>query len=119
MSVPIHNLYDFVHMVTKKQYMLMYYLPFGSRDLHDIHNHQQSMEHLTGPMGIDVKDILISKFLSPDQISLGCVHKTQPVIFCHDQEPLNFDFYLDDSKYVTEFRHTCTINGELNNENFY
>jgi hypothetical protein len=118
MSVPTHNLYDFVHLLTKKQYILFYYYTFGSRDLHDVFSHQANLHHVKGPMGIATQDLLISKFLPPDQISLETIHKTQPIIFCHDQEPLNFDLYLDGGDYVTQFRRTCTLKNELN-ENLY
>jgi hypothetical protein len=30
----------------------------------------------------------------------------QPVLFCHDQEPLHFDYYADDRQHMKEFIHS-------------
>lgn len=119
MSIPIHNLYDFVHQATKKQYILMYHYPFGSRDLHDVCSHQPDMSHMNGPMGIATADRLMSKYLPSQDIDYYYIHKTQPVIFCHDQEPLNFDLYQDHSDYVVTYRKTRDSNSGLPTENLH
>lgn len=119
MSIPTHNLYDFVHLLTKKRYVLMYHHPYGSRDLHDVCSHQSDMKHLNGPMGISNSDILISKYLTNQEIDYFYIHKTQPIIFCHDQEPLNFDLYHDHSNYVIDYRKTQDSYGGLPTENLY
>jgi len=115
MTVPIHNLYDFVHLVTKKQYLLLYQFPFGSRNLQDVFSHQPDMQHINGPLGINADDWLISKFVPVDQVNHHWIHKTQPILFCHDQEPLNYNLYLDDNDYVKNYRETCPDNSR----NFY
>ena len=56
MSVPTHNLYDFVHQTTKKQYSIMYYQRWGSRNLMDVYPYQTSDAGLNGPRGIALKD---------------------------------------------------------------
>jgi hypothetical protein len=91
MSVPTHNLYDFIHQATKKRYILFYHFPFGSRDLHDVCSHQPDTRHLNGPMGVPQEQRVISQYLPESEIDYYYVHKTQPIMFCHDQEPLNFD----------------------------
>lgn len=119
MTVPIHNLYDFVHTTTKKRHILFYHLPFGSRDLHDVYSHQIDMDHLNGPMGIDPQDRLISQHLPQEEIGYGFIHTTQSIMICHDQEPLNFDFYKDDSDYVKDFCETCNKLGKPNTKNLH
>ena len=119
MSIPIHNLYDFVHLATKKQYILMYHYPFGSRDLHDVCSHQPDMQHMNGPLGIAASNRLISKYLPAQDIDYYYIHKTQPVMFCHDQEPLNFDLYQDHSDYVVTYRKTRDRDSGLPTENLH
>jgi hypothetical protein len=103
MSVPTHNLYDFVHQVTKKRFYLLYYYPWGSRNLYDVKHYQIDPDWMDGPRGIQPQD----------RINLGvtpCVpvdwkHASilQPILFCHDQEPLNYDLYQDDSTAVADY----------------
>ena len=119
MTVPTHNLYDFVHMVTKKRHVLLYHLPFGSRDLHDVCSHQTDMTHLNGPMGIQLQDQLISQYLPQNEITYGYIHTTQSIMFCHDQEPLNFDLYKDDTEYVKNYCETCNNLSKPNTQNLY
>ena len=119
MTVPIHNLYDFVHVVTKKRHILFYHLPFGSRNLHDVCSHQPDMEHLNGPMGISSDNWLISQYLTKDKIDHHYIHKTQPIMFCHDQEPLNFDLYQDNTDYVKKYCETSDKRSKLNTKNLY
>jgi hypothetical protein len=117
MSIPTHNLYDFVHLVTKKRYLLFYHYPFGSRDLHDVCCHQPDMAHINGELGIDKKDLLAAQLSSYDQVDRYYVHKTQPVLFCHDQEPLNFDLYLDSTEYVKQYKQTLIKSWEFDPRN--
>jgi len=99
--------------------MLMYFSPWGSRDLDDVYTHQNSTEHVYSPLGIDTKDLLISKFLPSDQIDLNFVNKTQPVLFCHDQEPLNFDLYLDTGASIEKYKQNCIIKKKVHPDNAY
>ena len=117
MTVPTHNLYDFVHQATKKRYILLYHYPFGSRDLHDVLSHQLDIKHINGELGIDQKHLLALKLKSEDQINCAYIHKTQPMIFCHDQEPLNFDLYLDEADYVKQYKHTLNKSSKFDTEN--
>jgi hypothetical protein len=99
--------------------MLMYYFPSGSRNLDDVYTHQTSIDHVRSPMGIDTRDLAISKFLPDDRIDLKFVNKTQPVLFCHDQEPLNFDLYLDDGDIIKQYKQNCLLKKKLNTSNVY
>jgi hypothetical protein len=117
MTVPTHNLYDFVHQATKKRYILLYHYPFGSRDLHNVCSHQPNIEHINGELGIDKKYLLASQLNSTDQIDCSYVHKTQPILFCHDQEPLNFDLYLDDADYVKHYKQTLAKSSKFDPRN--
>jgi hypothetical protein len=119
MTVPTHNLYDFVHQATKKRYILLYHYPYGSRDLHDIVSHQFEIGHINGPNGIDKKDRLISQFSTDTKIDLNYIHKIQPMIFCHDQEPLNFDLYLDHADYIKNYQKTWQDKGMIDKKNPY
>ena len=88
MSVPTHNLYDFVHQVTEKKYMLKYLYPWGSRDIDRV------IDHLVGNDN-ERKNYLHT--VTDKLFGNGSVHFNwwhfQPVLFCHDQEPLNFEMY--------------------------
>jgi hypothetical protein len=99
MTVPVHNLYDFVHQVTKRQYLLLYFYPWGKKAITDIHYHQINQCFLDGPNGISVQDrkILVPKAKIDD---LTQVVYFQPTILCHDQEPLNFNLYNEHSEYA-------------------
>lgn len=95
MSVPTHNLYDFVHQATKRQFMLSYFLKWGSRNLADVCWYQISNDWLNGPKGI------------PSEYRANCPtldHASlfHPVLFCHDQEPLDFDLYLNPYNTIEE-----------------
>jgi hypothetical protein len=96
MTVPAHNLYDFIHQVTEKRFWLLYFYQWGNKDLKNVLDYQKDYEHTKGPNGID--NLLGETFLDPDQIGLSrfsLARNFQPVLFCHDQEPLNYELYQD------------------------
>ena len=102
MSVPTHNLYDFVHQATKKQFFLMYFFPWGSRDLKDVIHHQISKADIDGANGIPIENRIALSNISPEDMDHRLAARIQPVILCHDQEPLWFDQYAADSAYMQE-----------------
>jgi hypothetical protein len=114
MSVPTHNLYDFVHLSTKKQFLLLYFYPWGSRDLNDVCHYIYNDQLLNGPRGIAPSDRTGQKLLS--QCNADHITQLQPVLFCHDQEPLNFDLYLDQNpdmqQYRTELKNSLLFVGK-------
>ena len=102
MTVPTHNLYDFVYQVTEKRHWLVYFWPWGERDLSCGKWYHGNFEIITDPVrGIDYKDLVASKFFSWNTIKENTflVRHLQSVLFCHDQEPLNWDHYLDSSPF--------------------
>lgn len=103
MSVPTHNLYDFVHQLTKNQLFLMYFYPWGSRDLVDVHLHLHNENSLLGAHGINIKDRIRLPGMTDQLLDWRWLTTAQPVMFCHDQEPLNFDFYSDSNPLTQNF----------------
>jgi hypothetical protein len=103
MSVPTHNLYDFVHQATKKQFLLRYFYPYSSKDLQNLTCHITPQEFNTGPNQIDDKN-RFDKVLEPRyNLDFQSFLKMQPILICHDQEPLHFDLFADESKHMTDF----------------
>ena len=120
MSVPTHNLYDFVHRVTKNQFLLYHFYPYSSRYLKDC-QHLCIDNWTQGPNRIETID-RVDQFLSPDCQTHTSFMLFQPVLFCHDQEPLLFDYYNDDIEHMKEFynsrrRPLLFLSPELKNLN--
>jgi hypothetical protein len=99
MTVPVHNLYDFVHQVTKNKYLLLYFYPWGHKSLTDVHHYQLDQSWLDGLRGISVENRFVP-FDIPVHNPWVHVQAFQPVILCHDQEPLQFDLYNSNSDFV-------------------
>jgi hypothetical protein len=102
MSVPTHNLYDFIHRVTKKQFLLRYFYPYGSRYLKDCTN-MQCTDWTQGPNNIDIENRFDHILKDESEITNTSLSTLQPVLFCHDQEPLFFDYYSDEIPHMQEF----------------
>jgi hypothetical protein len=105
MSVPSHNLYDFIHQVTEKQYWLMYFFPWGNKDFVNLIDH---FDPATGKdyrdiNGLDPDSIVAKRFLPESLLNYRIVRNFQPILLCHDQEPLNFDLYNDHSENMANF----------------
>ena len=66
MTVPTHNLYDFVHQVTEKRFWLVYFYPWGSRGLKNIIDYQISQEFLSLSQGLDPDYVLAHKIFPND-----------------------------------------------------
>lgn len=115
MSVPAYNLYDFVHQATKRRYWMLYFKPWGSRDLGKAIAYQPSIDHIQGPNGLDPNEILVEKILPQSLINCTLIQNFQPILFCHDQEPLNFDLYQDGSPELASLREKYKDN-EIGNQ---
>jgi hypothetical protein len=96
MSIATHNLYDFIHQVLESKYWLIHFYPWGSRDLVNAIQHTS----FVGANGVN-PDWRVWEEIFPFDIGAESYPVYQPVVFCHDQEPLNFDLYADNSQYVT------------------
>jgi hypothetical protein len=102
MSVPTHNLYDFIHRATKKQFLLRYFYPYCSRYLKDCVN-ILCTDWTQGPNNIDIKNRFDQILNEDSEITNTSLTTLQPVLFCHDQEPLFFDYYSDEMPHMQEF----------------
>jgi hypothetical protein len=104
MSIPVHNLYDFVHQTTKKQFFILYFSPWGSRELKNIRHYQLTDAHFDGANGIPIENRFESAVITADQIDRHWATFVQPILLCHDQEPLNYNLYLDNTSIVQDHR---------------
>lgn len=96
MTVPAHNLYDFIHQATENRFWLLYFRQWGNKNLKNVVDYQTDYEHTKGPNGID--DLLGETLLGTEYTEISkfsLARNFQPVLFCHDQEPLDFDMYQD------------------------
>jgi hypothetical protein len=73
MSVPLDRLYNFLHDLSNHAIIIYGFKPYGSKKLSDL------------------------KFLQTDTIPPWFYGQTTPAIIFHDQEPLQFDLYSEDS----------------------
>lgn len=105
MTVPTHNLYDFVHQTTKRQYWLMYFYPWGSRDLSKLIPYQVDDDFVNSVHGIPPENRFRIDGYDPGQYNLLTVRKTQPILICHDQEPLLFNRYLETTEFYKKILH--------------
>lgn len=74
MSIPTNNLYNFVAQALENKYLVKFFHPWGQKGFHNIVD--------------NLEDTL------PD-----AQYSNMPVLFCHDQEPLDFDLYNDNILY--------------------
>ena len=102
MSVPTHNLYDFIHRVTKNRFFLRHFYPYSSRYLKDS-QHLFFGNWSQGPNTIDIKDRVDQILEDNSDMTNTSFATLQPVLFCHDQEPLFFDYYSDEIPHMQEF----------------
>ena len=99
MSVPTHNLYDFVHLVLEKKFILWYFFPYGSKNLTDVINlFCSDNEEQIKLLYQEYKDTCYAEIKLGKKITSWVNWEPfQPVLFCHDQEPLNFNLYQDNN----------------------
>jgi hypothetical protein len=99
MTVPVHNLYDFIHQVTKRQYWLLYFYPWGQKAITNLCQYQTDLFWLDGPNGIP-PEARYPRLYNKKYNEFFHVEHFQPVILCHDQEPLNFELYNENSEFI-------------------
>jgi hypothetical protein len=96
MTVPSHNLYDFVHQVTENRFWLIFFNPWGSRNLKHVVNYLTDPSQLYSTSGLDPEYCVAEKVFPREMENFFWrVEELQPILYCHDQEPLNFDLYVD------------------------
>lgn len=100
MSVPSHNLYHFIHHITERKFLMFYFYPWGEKDYTNLLDYQKTLDQIHGNDGIS--EIHARKFV-PDYLldDIKMIRNFQPVLFCHDQEPLNYSLY-DDHGYAMQ-----------------
>jgi hypothetical protein len=81
----------------------MYFYPWGSREIENICHYQTSKEFFDGSNGISINDRMCLPTLLPRDMNHRLASQIQPIILCHDQEPLNFDLYLPDSDLMNQY----------------
>jgi len=104
MSVPIDNLCHFIHHLTEKQFCMLYFFPFGMKHPDDI---VIAEEIASNQYQVD-KEKLVANRIYKDRVNvehLNDLYKVahQPVLFCHDQEPLFFDYYNDINMFTRDY----------------
>jgi hypothetical protein len=108
MSVPTHNLYDFIHHITERKFLMFYFYNWGEKDFTQLIDYQKSIGDFNSLNGLS--KIYAKKFLSDDILDNYSIRNMQPVLFCHDQEPLEFEFYHDDGIYMKQYYDTVIKN---------
>ena len=106
MSVPSHNLYDFIHQLTERRFWLLYFYPWGSRNVEDLIDYQinDETDMINHSHGIPIDKRLTKKIFPAEYCNnVELIKITQPVLLCHDQEPLNYELYKDDSPSMIEY----------------
>lgn len=103
MAVPTHNLYDFIHLTTKRKFLILYFYKWGSRELSDVYYYILNNNQLDSSAGIPVENRMSIGNFPKESCTLAELKKIQPILFCHDQEPLNFDLYRDHTEIIQNF----------------
>jgi hypothetical protein len=104
MTVPSHNLYDFVHQVTEKRHWLIKFHQWGNKELSNTGDYQIDLD---GPNGIPMNYRKVHEIFPNNLMNISYflnVRMFQPVLFCHDQEPLNYNLYQDHSEHMKRFK---------------
>ena len=108
MSIPTHNLYEFVHQVLKREAMLYVFKDWGNKNLTNLqYIGKKSFVELEPIYKISNSNFIYFQKKLPDKW-----HRYLPKVICHDQEPLNFDLYSDDNVF-----NNCLP--EIVDKNFY
>jgi hypothetical protein len=112
MTVPTHNLYDFVHQALENKFLLYYFYPYGSKNLERLISYKNYT--------IDEKSfcyrVFPKKLIDNDLYSYF-----NPEIICNDQEPLDFEFYQNrsmHSNYIEKIEKTTLPGIAARLENF-
>lgn len=115
MSVPLHNLYDYIHQCLEKKFYTAYFYPHGQKSLDNLFPMQEiydSMYYKKKQVGddllqytlrsdvIDIKKNIVSKIFPVECISKRTLIQYSPWLICHDQEPLIFDFYQNEENFM-------------------
>jgi hypothetical protein len=108
MSVPIHNLYDYLYQCLEKRYITAHFYPFGHKEISDImilqgdyfpndkHFWDKSIGTLLDNLDPSTRlsnDATACKIFPPAARVIGILNDYNDWMLFHDQEPLNYDLY--------------------------
>ena len=104
MSIPTHNLYEFIHQALENKFHLWYFYPWGQKKLENlIEFFDKNLEkELEDSRSLDRRSLIPNsenlKNYVPTQYH-DDINKVRWSCVCiaHDQEPLNFDLYSDEN----------------------
>ena len=92
MSIPTNNLYNFVAQALENKFLVKHFYPWGEKDLTNI--------------------IINYEDKVPENQYRNV--SSQPIVLCHDQEPLDFDLYQDTQVQLTDWGKQCSQWGYKN-----
>ena len=113
MSIPTHNLYDFIHQVLEKKYILTYFYPYGEKKLEFLIPYLlREQNHLSNiHCKLLKKSNICYKIFPESLVTAYRLHQFCPWIVCNDQEPLDYEYYENNNnhssiieKYLTKSR---------------
>jgi len=123
MTIPTHNLYDFVHQQLENNFLLSYFYPFGSKNMDQVvcyyadyirkslQSSDEPLHYTQLPAQLQIKnESNIALRIFPDwTIDLNLLLTYNQRLLCFDQEPLNFDFYQDKNNHLELIKKRITV----------
>jgi hypothetical protein len=86
MSIPTYNLYNFVAQALENQFYIKYFYPWGEKAFHNI------IDHTSDNIGGDTYQV-VCKRIDRFSTTRDPNDVREPILLCHDQEPLDFNAY--------------------------
>lgn len=119
MSIPTHNLYDFVHQVTEKKLHLYYFYPWGEKDIKNIiaYFDKNILLSVENAVRANTNQPFLDKYIPRECQDFVNLYRFSLVCIAHDQEPLDFNNYKNDYISDSMLKETESLLGGLP-ENF-
>ena len=86
MSIPTYNLYNFVAQALENRFYIKYFYPWGEKAFHNI------IDHTSDNIGGDTYQV-VCKRIDRFSTTRDPADVKEPIMLCHDQEPLDFELY--------------------------
>ena len=103
MSIPIHNLYDYIHTALENRFLLSYFYPYGKKQLENCICLQSSlierMPEIDHNFLINSEHNLAYKIFPKNSVDIGLTFRYNTRIICNDQEPLDYEYYQNKSNH--------------------
>ena len=116
MSVPIHNLYDYIYQCLEKRYNVAYFYPYGQKQMDNIVDllgkYFTDLEYLNEDQKKFVtyndfdsvkrphEESDVFKVFPSYMVNKSHLHDINQWIMCNDQEPLDYNFYHDGDNHL-------------------